>query len=136
MKLPDGYRVYSGRTFDVEFYVNPHGKMPAHEYYKAMTEDAKRRLLVIVGHFADAPFGTILPKALMNIEDKDSGIYAFKPAIHRFFSCFAKGRKIILLSAYQKHSQKMTRIDRETLLAAIRMKDDYERRTKVGEYYE
>ena len=65
--------------------------MPAFDYYKAIKDDAKRRLLVIVGHFADAPIGTILPKALMNLEDADAGIYAFKPYIHRFFNCFAKG---------------------------------------------
>ena len=136
MKLPEGHRIYSGRTFDVEFYVNQQNKMPAYEYYNRLGEDAKRRLLVILGHFADSPFGTILPKSLMNIEDKEAGIYAFKPSIHRFFSCFAKGRKIILLNAFQKHSQKMTKLDREILFGAVLMKEDYERRTLAGKYYE
>jgi hypothetical protein len=136
MTLPDGYRFYAGRTFEVEFYVNPQGKMPAHDYYRSLTEDEGRRLLVIVGHFADAPFGTIMPKTLMNIEDHKAGIYAFKPSIHRFFNCFAKGRKIILLCAYKKQSKKMTQKDRLVLQSAIEMKEDYERRTKSGEYYD
>jgi phage-related protein len=136
MKVPGTYKVYSGRTFEVEFYFNAQGKSPAYDYYQELSDDVKRRLLVILGHFADAPFGTILPKAIMNIEDKEAGVYAFKPSIHRFFSFFAKGRKIILLNAYQKHSQKMTRLDREALASAIRMKEDYERRAKSGEYYE
>jgi hypothetical protein len=136
MKLPENNRVYSGKTFEVEFYVNPQGKMPAFDYYREMGDEAQRRLMVMLAHFADAPIGTTLPKSILNIEDKDAGVYAFKPAIHRVFSFFTKGRKIILLNGYQKHSQQMARADKEVLASAVRMKVDYERRTKAGEYYE
>ncbi|OFZ78271.1 MAG: hypothetical protein A2583_02305 [Bdellovibrionales bacterium RIFOXYD1_FULL_53_11] len=136
MKLPETYRIYSGKTFEVEFYVNPKGNVPAYDYYQLMDEDAKRRFFVILGHFADSPPGTILPRSILNIEDKVVGIYAFKPAIHRFFSFFAIDRRVIILNAYQKQSQQMTRADRNVLAAAVKMKNDYERRTKAGEYYE
>lgn len=136
MKHLDQYRIYSGKTYDVEFYFTAKGEAPAYDYYLDLDESIRRRFLVIISHFADAPFGTILPKAVLNIEDKADGIYAFKPFIHRFFSFFTKGKKIVILNAYQKQSQQMTKQDRKVLELAKKMKNDYLTRVKEGTYYE
>src|SRR5687768_12648023 len=119
MSPPDHYVVYEGKTFDVEFYYTENWKMPAYEYYQNLSAEVQRRFLMIIEHFANAPLGTILPKAILNIEDKSEGVYAFKPFVHRFFSFFTKGRKVIILNAYQKHSQQMTKADKQILASAV-----------------
>ncbi len=90
----------------------------------------------MVGHFADAPVGTIFPKTIYNIEDKENGIYALKPSIHRFFCFFASDKRLIITNGYQKSAQKMTKKDKVVLESSIRMKKDYEERVKGGTYYE
>lgn len=135
MKGLENYRVYTGKTFDIEFYFTKQGKMPGFDYYQELAEDARRRFFVVIGHFADAPFGAVFPKTILNIEDKSEGIYAFKPFIHRFFCFFSKDRKIIILNAYQKHSQSMSKADKSLLKKAVRLKQDYEIRIAKGNYY-
>ncbi len=132
----ENYRVYDGRTFKIEFYYSEQGKMAAYEYYQNLTEKEKRRFFIMISHFADSLIGVIFPKTLFNIEDKSHGIYAFKPFIHRFFCFFTGDRKIILLNAYQKHSQKMAKLDKGVLVKAINLKNDYVYRVQKGTYYE
>lgn len=135
MSLPDRYRIYSGKTFEVEFYVTRDGKVPAYDYYKELTEEEQRRFFVVVKHFADAPIGTIFPKTVYNIEDKEHGIYALKPSQQRFFNFMGTDRRLIITNGYRKHSQKMTKADKEILKTAIRFKKDYQERVKGGTYY-
>ncbi len=135
MSLPDNYYVYGGKTFEVEFYVTQDWKVPAFEYHEEMADEEQRRFLAVVQLIADSPIGTIFPKTIYNIEDKAHGIYAIKPSAQRFFSFMTPDRRIILTTAYRKHSQKMTKIDKEILKTAIRFKKDYDDRTKRGIYY-
>ena len=120
----------------MEFYFSSEGKMPGYEYYSDLDEAGKRRFFVVVGHFAESSFGTIFPKVIYNIEDKNNGIYVLKPSAHRFFCFTTADRKLIITNAYRKSAQKMTKKDRMVLEVAIRMKRDYETRTKGGTYYE
>lgn len=135
MSLPSSYYVYSGKTFEVEFYVTQDGKVPAFEYHEEMTDEEQRRFLAVIQLIADSPIGTIFPKTIYNIEDKAHGVYAIKPSHQRFFSFMTHDRRIILMNAYKKHSQKMTKADKELLKTAIRFKRDYDDRTKRGIYY-
>lgn len=130
------YTVYCGITFIVEWYYTIDSKIPGYEYYKTLSEDEKVRFAHIVKYYADSPLGTIIPKTLLNIEDKEHKIYAFKPYKRRFFNFVVEGRKIIITNGYQKSSQKMTKKDREKLLIAIKYKQDYLNRVRGGEYYE
>ena len=45
------------------------------------------------------------------------------------------GRKIIIVDAYRKHSQHMTKKDLNLLKTVIAAKDDYLHRAKMGSYY-
>lgn len=136
MSLPESHYIYGGQTFEAEFYVTVDGRVPAYEYYENLTQEEQRRFFTIIKFIADSPFGTIFSKTIYNIEDKANSVYAIKPAAQRFFSFMTHDRKIILTNAYRKHSQQMSKIDKESLKLAIRLKRDYEDRRKRGTYYE
>lgn len=110
-------------------------RVPGFEYYTDLNESEQRRFFTVIKTIADAPVGTIFPKTIYNIEDKGHAVYAVKPSQHRFFSFMTNDRKLILTNAYRKHSQKMTKIDKEVLKTAIRFKSDYAERIKRGTYY-
>jgi hypothetical protein len=46
------------------------------------------------------------------------------------------GRKIIIVNAYRKHSQQMTKKDRNLVTIAMNAKNDYLKRVEEGTYYE
>ncbi len=86
--------------------------------------------------YCDSPYGTLLPKTLYRIEDKENKIYAFKPRDERFFNFTIEGAKVIITNAYHKHSQQMTKLDLESLKIAVGYKQDYLKRVKEENYYE
>ena len=96
----------------------------------------KERFEDIVEYFCDRPLGALLPKTWYRIEDSENGIYAFKPRDERFFNFTTAGRKVIITNAYHKHSQQMTKQDKEELRISARYRDDYFQRIKEGTYYE
>ena len=116
--------------------MDPSGRMKAKEYYGVLPLEDQKRLDDLVAYLADAPFGTRLPKSLYNLEDAENQIYAFKPRDHRFFDFMAVGGKIIIVNAYRKHSQQMTRKDTHVLHAAIEARASYFLRVRAGAYYE
>jgi hypothetical protein len=130
------YRVYEGKSFQVEFYYDSRGNMPAFDYYSALSEDHRARFFAVATHVANAPFGTIHPKAIYNMEDPQHRIFALKPSQHRFFNFQTSDHRIVLTNAYKKESQKMDNVGKNALKAAVRMKKDYEARRKDGTYYE
>ena len=128
------YVYYRGATFTVEWYREPGGRMRAKEYYDALPLEDQKRLDDLVDYLADAPFGTRLAKSLYNLEDAENQIYAFKPRSHRFFDFMTLGAKIIIVNAYRKHSQQMTKKDRHVLKAVIEARKSYLSRTNTGVY--
>jgi mRNA-degrading endonuclease RelE of RelBE toxin-antitoxin system len=130
------YLFYTGATFTVEWYRDAAGRMPAKVYYEALSEDEQKRLDDLAARLADSPIGTRLPKPLYNEENSEHKIYALKPGDHRFFNFMTMGRKIILVNAYRKHSQKMSKKDRRVLQIAIRARNDYLIRVQRGNYYD
>lgn len=130
------YIFYEGSTFTVEWYFDERGRMKAQEYFERISTDEKDRLRQMIKFIADSPIGTRLQRTHYNLEDGREKIYAFKPKAHRFFNFMTVGRKIIILDAYRKHSQKMTRKDLNVLESAINAKKDYIKRVEEGRYYE
>ena len=134
---PDEFILHEGPTFRVEWYYYDTGEMPARVYFLNLSDGEQTRLLFIVKHMADRPFGSNrLPETMYRIEDKENKIYAFKPNAHRFFNFTTEGRAIIITNAYRKHSNKMTRADREILAISAKNRQDYLKRTQEGTYYE
>ena len=136
LKEGSGYLFYAGATFTVEWYSDPAGQMEAKDYYDKLNSDERGQLLYIVKYFADSPIGTRLPETLYNLEDAENKIYAFKPKDYRFFNFLTLGRRVIIVNAYRKHSQKMDKKDLNLLRKAIEAKESYLRRVEKGVYYE
>jgi hypothetical protein len=134
--LPEEFLYYAGTTFTVEWYYTMSAEMPAREHYLGMDEVDQMRLDHMVKYVADKPFGTLLPRTLYRIEDREHKIYAFKPRDERFFNFTTAGKKIIITNCYRKHSPKMGKGDLEKLAYAIRCRQDYLRRVREGIYYE
>jgi len=133
----DDFILHDGLTFRVEWYYSDSGEMPARDYYLNLSDGEQTRLLFLVKHMADRPFGSNrLPETMYRIEDKTNKIYVFKPNAHRFFNFTTEGRAIIITNAYRKHSNKMTRADLEILAVSAKNRQDYLRRTQEGTYYE
>ena len=135
LKHPSNYIIYKGPTFTVEWYYTEDGRMPAYEYYSKMGEKIQDRFLYTTKYLADSLRGAHLPVTMYSIEDYKHKIYAFKPGSERFFNFMYKGNKVIITNAYRKHSQQMTKQNRERLKAAAKYKQDYLRRVKEGIYY-
>ncbi len=127
-----GTLYYQGKTFTVEWYRDAAGKSLAKDYYDDLPEEDQHRLDDIVAYLADSPIGTRLPKTLYNEEDSKNKIYAFKPRDHRFFNFMTVGKRIVILNAYRKHAQQMTKKDLNLLETAVSAKNDYLRRLQQG----
>lgn len=128
---PEEYVFYRGAKFQVEFYFNDKGELPAKEYFDAADRQVKIKLLALVKYMAEE--GRLFDEGKFRIVDKHEKVYEFKPMAERFFNFFYEGRKIILTNAYRKKGQK---IDKRELIKAISLKKDYELRVKGGVYYE
>lgn len=123
------YIAYKGDEFTIEWYFNSKGKSIAFDYYQSLDVAERIKLLRLFQFMAD--HGTIKDQTKFNSEgDK---IYAFKPQPHRFLCFFFDGKKIIVTNAFHKKQQKLPLKEKER---ALKLKNDYENRTKQGEYYE
>lgn len=125
------YVFYQGEKFQVEFYFNEKGELPAKEYFDAADRQVKIKLLALVKYMAEV--GRLFDETKFRVVDKQEKIYGFKPMDERFFNFFYEGRKIIITNAYRKKGQK---VDKRELDRAIALKKDYDLRVKGGVYYE
>lgn len=125
------YVFYQGEKFQVEFYFNEKGELPAKEYFDAADRQVKIKLLALVKYMAEV--GRLFDETKFRVVDKQGKIYEFKPMDERFFNFFYEGRKIIITNAYRKKGQK---VDKRELGRAIALKKDYDFRVKGGVYYE
>ncbi len=125
------YIFFRGKKYQVEFYCDEKGRMPAKEYFDKADKSGKYKLIALVEYLTDE--GKLYDKTKYRIVDDAEKIFEFKPKHDRFFNFFYKGGKIILTNAYRKKTQK---VDKKELRKAIKMKQDYEKREKGGIYYE
>lgn len=95
-------RVYAGAFYSIEWGCGASGNCQAREYYNALSEAERAKALALFKRMADV--GKIYDPAKFTQETKK--LYVFKPQPHRFFSFFIKGKRIIIVSAYQKQGQK------------------------------
>lgn len=119
---------YEGEAFCIEWYFNENGKCDTLDYFEDLPEDIQLKTLTLFKRMGET--GAIKDKTKFNHEG--DGLYAFKPAPHRFLCFFVKGRKIIVTSGFQKQSQKLPAKEKNR---ALERKKDYERRSKKGDYY-
>ncbi|MBF0330540.1 MAG: type II toxin-antitoxin system RelE/ParE family toxin [Candidatus Omnitrophica bacterium] len=125
------YVFYQGEKFQVEFYFNQKGELPAKEYFDLADRQVKIKLLAMVKYIAEN--GRMFDEGKFRIVNKKEKIYEFKPLAERFFNFFYEGKKIVLTNGYRKKGQK---VDIRELAKAIQLKRDYEQRVEEETYYE
>lgn len=123
------YIVYKGQKFTVEWYFDKNVKSQSRDYFFALDDAGKQKLLYLVKRLGD--FGKISDKTKFNFEE--DGIWAFKPKPDRFLSFFTSGKKVIITNAFEKKCQKLPKKEKNK---AINCKNDYEARVKGGTYYD
>lgn len=128
---PEEYIFYKGPKFQIEFYYNKNGEMPAKEYFGSAGHDVQVKLLALVKYMADN--GKLYDERKYRQVDKNDKIFEFKPLGERFFNFFCEDKRIIITNAYPKQTQK---VDPRELKKAVNLKKDYKQRLKDGDYYE
>lgn len=120
---------YDGAYFTIEWYFDADHQSQALEYYQALSDDERIKILKLFKRMGDA--GEIKDKTkFMNEGNK---IYAFKPQPERFLCFFYERQKIIVTNAFRKKQQKLPKNEKEK---ALNMRDNYITRTRAGEYYD
>lgn len=126
-KRPE-YVAYHGSKFTIEWYHDASGYSQAADFAESLDDADKRKLAVLLTALGD--IGQIHNKEKFRHEgDK---IYAFKPKPHRFLSFFFAGGKVIITNAFTKKQDKLPAGEKER---ALKCKQDYKNRIKVGSYY-
>ena len=126
----DKHIAYDGRAFRIEWYVDKVGQSPALEYAEnEIPKSHKSKLLHLFKVMGDQ--GKI--HDIRKFRHEGDGIYAFKPQPYRFLSFFTKGKKIIITNAFYKDEDKLPKAEKDR---ALKARNDYEAKTKRGDYYD
>jgi len=94
--------IYEGECFAIMWAIASNGQCQARDYYEALNVADRAKALALFKRMADV--GKIYDTTKFNQETKK--LYVFKPQPHRFFCFFVKGRRIFIVSAYQKQGDK------------------------------
>lgn len=121
--------VYEGAEFTVEWYFNEKGKSEALAYFESLPFDRKKKFINIIRLLGD--MGKIFNQEKFRYEGDQ--IYALKPSPDRFLCFFFDGSKVIITNAYEKKTAKMPPREKSR---ALKIKEDYAKRVKMGNYYD
>ena len=120
--------IYAGEKFSIEWYYTPNGRSQAKEYYHGLTVGDRAKALALFKRMAE--IGQIFDTTKFTRETEKLSV--FKPQAHPFFCFFVKGKKIFVVSAYQKQGQKVPA--RETERAELLRRQCLDR-IREGDYY-
>lgn len=123
------YIAYQGDKYTIEWYYTENGESPALDYYNALNQGQRLKLLYLLKRMGD--IGKIIDSTKFNSEGDQ--IFAFKPQPDRFLCFFVKKGKIIITNGFCKKQQKLPKAEKERALA---YKDSYESRVRKEAYYE
>jgi predicted DNA-binding WGR domain protein len=98
----EGSVAYEGSCFVINWGIGMNGQCQARDYYEAMSEVDRAKTMALFARMAEV--GKIYDTTKFNHETKS--LYVFKPQPHRFFCFFLRGRRIFIISAYQKQGDK------------------------------
>jgi phage-related protein len=127
--MKKSFIAYQGEEFTIEWYYDSRGKSEVLDYFLSLPKERKEKLFYLLHMLAD--IGTIRNEEKFRYEgDK---VYVFKPSPDRFFCFFYKNAKVIVVSAYEKKSVKMPAKEK---VKALKLREDYMKRSKGETYYE
>ena len=120
---------YKGEFFTIEWFFDTKGQSQPLDYFYAMKDSQKRKVLMLFKRMGD--FGKISDKT--KFRNENDGIYAFKPQPDRFLSFFTKDKKIIVTEAFLKKGDKLPQNIKDR---TIKIREEYIKRVMEGSYYE
>jgi phage-related protein len=120
MDKPDRI-IYQGQRFAVEWYCDDQGKSQPYDYFLSISDKQQDKFFMLVKRMAE--FGKIFDKTKFRNEGDD--IYVFQPKPDHYLCFFVKGRKIVVVHAFSKKTDKMPA--KEKQIAQTRMKIYLER---------
>lgn len=123
------YIAYEGEYFTIEWFYSRNGKSDVLDFFNALADSQKRKVLILFKRMGDA--GRI--NDVTKFRNEGDKIFAFKPQPDRFLSFSHTGKKIILTNAFCKKSDKMPKNEKEK---AHQRMNDYLARVAEGTYYE
>lgn len=97
--------ICEGACFAVVWGLAVDGGCQGRDYYEAMPVADRAKALALFKRMADV--GRIFDRTKFKRETEK--LYVFKPQPHRFFCFFVRGRRIVVVSAYQKQGDKAPR---------------------------
>jgi hypothetical protein len=127
--LSNEFIAYAGHLFTIEWYFDEYSKSQALEHFEELSRDQKIQTLKLFRLMGD--LGKIWDQS--KFRNEGDSIYAFKPQPDRFLCFFVKGKKIIVTNGFTKKHDKLPLGEK---YKALKIKNDYEKRVKKGEYYE
>lgn len=123
------YVALEGRKFTIEWYFDSRGRSISLEYLESLAEEEQVKLFELMSLIGNV--GVI--NNITKFRNEGDKIYAFKPQPHRFLCFFFEGQKIIVTSGFHKKTDKLPENEKKR---ALKIKKDYEKRVKRGDYYE
>ena len=123
------YIAYEGEFYVIEWFFDSNGQSQSLDYFYAMTNSQKRKLLMLFKRIGD--FGRI--SDITKFRNENDGIYAFKPQPDRFLSFFTKDKKIIVTEGFLKKGDKLPQ---NIKARTLKIRNDYISRVREGSYYE
>lgn len=97
--------ICEGAYFEIVWGTASDGGCQARDYYELLGVADRAKALALFQRMAEV--GKIYDKTKFNQETKK--LYVFKPQPYRFFCFLVKGRRIVVVSAYQKQGDKAPR---------------------------
>ena len=123
------YIAYRGPCFTVEWYFDGNQKSSAKDYYSSLNAGERIQVLKLFKRIGDG--GEIKDKT--KFRNEGDKIFAFKPHPDRFLCFFYEGKKIVVTNAFRKKQQKLPKNEKDR---ALKMRENYIKREKSGDYYE
>jgi len=120
---------YIGESFTIEWYYDEKGYSQAFDYYSALSDLQKRKVLILFKRIGD--YGKI--NDITKFRYEGDQVFAFKPKPDRFLSFFVKDKKIIITNAFSKKTDKLPKDEK---MKALEKRELYLKRNMKGTYYE
>jgi phage-related protein len=120
---------YQGDAFTIEWYFDDRGKSDALEYFQALPLSRQKKAIHLFYLLGD--IGKIFNEEKFRYEGDQ--VYALKPSPDRFLCFFFEGSKLVITHGYEKKSAKMPAKEKTK---ALKIKKDYIKRCKGGQYYD
>lgn len=127
--MKKNYIAYDGNELTIEWYFTDIGKSNALSYFKDLSIARKRKVAYMLEILGES--GKIFNKE--KFRNEGDQIYAIKASEDRFLCFFFDGAKVIVTNAYTKKSAKMPPLEKQK---ALKAKQDYINRVKLGTYYD